>query len=141
MKKITFLSFFLLFTQLIYSQVWFEAGVKGMYGLTGFYNENIINANDHNYQLNTAFSYGGIFALNFGENHGVNIEGLFATHQQSFEFLDSGNTTRIGVEWKATDFYLMYRYYTEGGAFFELGPKLTSVGSVETIRRTRSTTS
>ena len=131
MQRITVLFAFLFCTQLVFSQVWFEAGGKAMYGLTGFYNENLVNANNYNYQLNTAFSYGGVFSMNFGEKHGVNLEGLLATHQQSFELLENGSATRLGVEWQATDFYLMYRFYTESGAFFELGPKLTSVRKVE----------
>lgn len=131
MRKITIVLFALLLYGNLSGQVWLELGGKAGFGLTGFFNDNLVNDAQHNFELNTAFSYGGVLGLNFGENHGLNLEALSITNQQNFEFLESGDQTRIGVEWKAIDVFLMYRFYSEGGAFFELGPKYTSVRSAE----------
>lgn len=131
MRKITTLLFVLMMFSVSHAQVWLELGGKAGFGLTGFFNDNLINDAQHNFELNTAFSFGGVLGLNFGDFHGVNLEALSITNQQSFEFLDLGDRTRIGVEWKAIDVFLMYRFYSQGGAFFELGPKYTSVRSVE----------
>lgn len=131
MRKITCILFALMMFSTLKAQVWLELGGKAGFGLTGFLNDNLINDARHNYELNTAFSFGGVLGLNFGEYHGLNLEALSITNQQNFEFLDLGDKTRMGVEWKAIDVFLMYRFYAQGGAFFELGPKYTSVRSVE----------
>lgn len=131
MRIITTLLFALTLFSNLGAQVWLELGGKAAFGLTGFFNDNLDNDAQHNFELNTAFSYGGILGLNFGENHGLNLEALSITNQQTYEFLEIGDQTRIGVEWKAIDVYLMYRFYSQSGAFFELGPKYTSVRSTE----------
>ena len=132
MRKITIvLIVFLMFSEITSGQVWLELGGKAGFGLTGFFNKNLVDDPQHNFELNTAFSAGGILGLNFGDYHGINLEAISITNQQNYDFLDMGDQTRIGIEWKAIDVFLMYRFYSEGGAFFELGPKYTSVRSVE----------
>ncbi len=115
------------------AQVWLEAGGKMMYGLTGFYNENIINDRNHDFRLNTAISAGGVLGLNLGDHHGLNVEGIFTRHQQDMTFQDDFTTTptRNEVQWQTFDLYLLYRLYTGNGPFLEGGAKFSSVQEVE----------
>jgi hypothetical protein len=130
MQKIILLSLLLLPT-FTYSQVWFEIGPKATYGLTGFYNSNIVGDDNHDYQLSGAFSYGGALGINFDESHGINLEGLLTANRQTLTFRDPivGPTDAIW-EWDVVDAYLLYRYYTNGGAYFEIGPRASFVSSV-----------
>ena len=114
------------------SQVWLELGAKGMMGMTGFYNKNIVDDSRHDSQFGLGLSVGGVAALNFGDYHGLNFEVLSATHHQSMSFRgDDGLNNTVNIEWKSTDMYLMYRWYRNNGAFLEVGPKITYVNEVQ----------
>ncbi len=127
-KNATLAAVLLLFSTAIQAQVWLELGAKGMMGFTGFRNKNISNDSRHDSQLGLATSIGAVAAINIGEYHGLNIEGLGATHHQSFTFRDDGGTSNaINMEWKSTDLYFLYRWYRDNGAFLELGPKVTYI--------------
>ncbi|GJM32366.1 MAG: hypothetical protein DHS20C18_13670 [Saprospiraceae bacterium] len=134
MKKANLL--ILLFSCVTFSlsaQLWLEVGGKAMFGLTGYLNSNIANDNSHEYKLNTALTYGGVVGLNIGDHSGINIEALFTKHQQDITFLDNlvGENFVNSLEWDALDLYLLYRFYTNGGAFFELGPKMTAIREID----------
>lgn len=115
------------------AQVWLEAGGKMMYGITGLYNDNIINDANHSFRLNTAISAGGVIGLNIGDHHGLNIEGIVTKHQQDMTFQDDFTTTptRNEIQWNTFDIYVLYRYYTGSGPFLEAGPKFSNVREIE----------
>ncbi len=123
MKK-TFLLLSLLFLgSQAKSQVWLELVGRGMYGLRGFYNQTIIDDRNHNYHLSTAPAFGGGLGLNLGDMHGINLEALWATNRQSFDFDDGNNTLLTNkIEWKTLEAVLLYRLYT-GASYLEIGPK------------------
>ncbi|MCO6492259.1 MAG: hypothetical protein J5I98_27825 [Phaeodactylibacter sp.] len=114
------------------AQVWLELGAKGMMGMTGFYNKNIVDDSRHDTQFGLGLSVGGVAAINFGENHGLNFEVLSATHHQSMSYRgDDGINNTVNIEWKSTDAYLMYRWYRNNGAFVEVGPKITYINEAQ----------
>ncbi len=115
----------------LHAQLWLEIGGKASYGLTGYYNQNILNDRQHDFSLNAGLSYGGVIGLNIGDYHGINVEGLLATHQQNVSFKNELLDLNNSLQWETLDLYLMYRYYSEGGAYFELGPKLSKIKQVE----------
>ena len=133
MKKILILLLTLSgYCSAVNSQVWLELGVKGMMGMTGFYNKNIVDDSRHDSQFGLGLSVGGVAAINIGDYHGINIEVLSATHHQSMSFRgDDGINNTINIEWKSTDAYFMYRWYRDNGAFLEVGPKITYVNEVQ----------
>lgn len=113
------------------AQVWFELGPRVNYGLTGFYNSNIIGDDAHDYQLSGGLSYGGVLGINFGENNGLNLEGLLTTNKQKVSFRDPVlGPFDASWEWETIDILVLYRYYTDGGAYFEVGPKASIVNSI-----------
>lgn len=111
------------------SQVWFEAGAKVTYGMKGFYNDNIFNDRGHQYQFGTGLAYGAVVCVNFADKHGINIEGLLASNEQTFEYIGGQDKVDSQLEWKTLDLYLLYRVYSNS-AFIEIGPKLSSVNSI-----------
>lgn len=133
MRKIfSVLSLFLGLYSMGNAQVWLELGAKGMMGMTGFYNKNIVADSRHDSQFGLGLSVGGVAALNFGEYHGLNFEILSATHHQSMSFRsDDGASNTINIEWQSVDAYLMYRWYRDNGAFVEAGPKITYINEVQ----------
>ncbi len=114
------------------AQVWLELGAKGMMGLTGFYNKNIVDDPRHDSQFGLGLSVGGMAALNFGEHHGLNIEVLSATHHQAMSYRGDDDVNKtINIEWKGVDTYFMYRWYRDNGAFLEIGPKITYINDAQ----------
>ena len=113
------------------AQLWLEIGGKANYGLTGYYNKNIINDRQHDFSLNGGLAYGGVIGLNIGDYHGFNIEGLKATSQQKLSYRDLLADIDNVLQWETFDLYFLYRYYSESGAYFEIGPKLSKVKLVE----------
>lgn len=120
---------FILSHQLSYAQGWVDVGVKVMYGLTGFYNNNIIKDAQHSYNLMGAPSYGGVIGLNLGSAHVLNLEGLFLNNRQKLDFRDNDEKFINEVKWNNLDLYLLYRHYTGNGTHFEIGPKFSLVRS------------
>lgn len=127
MMRFTLLFTLLLSTCTVFSQTWLEIGGKAMYGLTGFYNTNLVNDREHSYQMQSGLAYGGVVSINFADRHGINVEGLLSENKQQFTLLTPKTITN--VEWDNLDLYLLYRAYS-GGGFFEIGPKISMVNSV-----------
>ena len=119
-------------TLTISAQVWLEAGGKMMYGLTGFYNQNILDDTDHDFRLNTSLSAGLLLGINFGDFHGINVEGVFTQNQQDMTFADDFilESTRNDIQWRTFDLYALYRFYSRSGPFLEIGPKLNLVSKM-----------
>ena len=132
MRTSTLIAFFLFSFVFVHGQVWIELGGKASYGLTGYYNSNIADDNSQEYQLQGALSYGGVLGLNFGENHGLNVEALLLKNEQTVNFLDILELRQANtLIWETLDFFLLYRFYTERGAYVEVGPKFSMVQTVE----------
>ncbi len=129
MKKVltTSIMVFLFFSA--QSQVWFEVGGKAMYGMKGFYNDNIFNDRGHQYQFGSGLAYGGVLCINIADKNGFNIEGLLAKNEQKFEYIANNDKITNDLNWKTLDLYLLYRHYSNS-AFIELGPKYSKLNSI-----------
>ena len=132
MKRAGIFILFLCITFTASSQVWFEVGAKGMYGMKGFYNDNIINDRDHGFKIGTGLSYGAMVNVNFADKHGFTIEGILANYEQKFKYESSLFDVNSQVNWETIEGYLMYRIYNNS-SFLEIGPKLSIVKSVEQL--------
>lgn len=126
-------AFFLLLKISADAQVWIEAGGKAGLHANGFINSNILNDNQHDYNLNMALTLGPTIGINFGDYHGLQFELLFAKNQQEMNFRGdtTGESTRNAVTWRTTEVNLLYRFYSEKGAYLELGPKIGLVQDVK----------
>lgn len=130
-KKILLAALFLTAYTMASSQGWLELGVKVMYGLNGFYNQNLAQDDQHSYYLHGAPSFGGVIGLNLGHSSVLNIEGLLLNNRQKLDFRENGGKTDNLTEWKNLDLYMVYRHYTNNGSHFEIGPKWSLVRSLE----------
>lgn len=127
-----FLAFFLLLNLHAGAQIWIEAGAKAGLHANGFLNDNILNDNQHDYSLNMALALGPTMSLNFGDYHGLQLDLLFARNQQELTFRgDSVSAVRSAVNWHTTEINLLYRFYTEKGAYLEIGPKAAFLSNVK----------
>ncbi len=125
MKKF-FLSFALLFaTYFTYAQI--EVGVTGGYGTTWLLNKSISDSPDIDYKPSFAGYYGLQGTLFINNQIGFGLELNFATIKQGYEAQDNGDftaTERI----KFTEIPLLLKLKSEGGFYFEVGPKFSIVG-------------
>ncbi len=134
MQKILLLSLALL-TQALPSsaQLWLELGARAGFHFNGMFNDNIASDPQHDYSLGHALASGLVAGINIGDYHGINAEVIFANNQQQFSFRgDSASTGSITnkINWKTTELNLLYRYYSDFGAYVEIGPKIAYIRQV-----------
>jgi len=125
-KTILTLSTFTIMTT-SFAQNWLDLGVKGGYGLTLLFNQNMFDDGSFNHQLSTGYTFGGKLGYNFGENHEVTFDVMSSGFSQKFKFniVDSTSGSspeyRSAISFKALDLLLMYRN-NNSGRYFEIGP-------------------
>lgn len=118
----------LLHTLFVSAQTWFEIGPRAGINVNGYYNGNIANDDAHDFTLEKALSYGLTAGLNFGDNHGINVEWMFADNIQQITYYgDSTGNVINKLKWKTREINVLYRLYTYGGAYVELGPQFSHV--------------
>ena len=130
MKKIVFILFFSLVAKSASAQFWMEAGIKGATGATLLYNKNILDDGDASYKIKSDFAVGPRVAFNFGDHHGVSVEGLFSQSKAYYAGQNGTQVTALNYTWRNIDAYTMYRYYYER-SFIEIGPKMSFLNKME----------
>ena len=138
MKKLhlLYVLIFLASLQKTSAQVWFDIGAKGAWGLTSLYNKNVSDDRLYKYKLNTGYRYGGKLGINFGDHHGIALEGLFANNNQKWEYSTTAKNPngvdtlfRNSLNWKSLDMYVLYRYMNDR-AFIEIGPRFSKINKI-----------
>jgi len=109
------------------SQWWFDAGVKGSYGPTMMYDQNVFDDGDYKHKISTGTSFGGRLGVNYGYHVGLSLEYAGATSNQDFEY--DGDLYN-SFKWKTNDISTLFRY-SGNGAYVELGAKFSNVKEVE----------
>lgn len=124
--------FLLFFCHLSKAQAWLELGPKVSYGLTGYYNSSVASDDRVEYQLQAAIAYGGTVGINFDDFGGFNLEALLTQNEQTVNFLDIvGTRVDNNLSWETLDLLLLYRFYSDKGGYFELGPKMSIIQGLE----------
>lgn len=110
--------------------VWFDAGLKAQYGASGFYSGAIEKATGYNHELGltSGFGYGGKLGINWQYN-GLSLEAFYNKSRQDVEVTNAGESG-YAYEWKAMDFYALYRNAKNLG-YFELGPKVSLLRNMD----------
>lgn len=103
--------------------VWFDAGVKGMYGGSSLLNNAAIDHNDLDYYLTfgNSYSVGGKFGINRGYN-GLAVEVMYNNAKHKFEHTKGSFNPEM--QWESYDLYTLFRNAQNLG-FFEIGPKFS----------------
>jgi hypothetical protein len=131
MKK-QFVAIFILICSLnTYSQQWFEAGVKGGYGVSFLANSNLFNDHSFSPQISFGYMYGGKIGFNFNENHAITVDVTTGSIEQKYNYghlnPDSSKTIyNRSIGFDALNILLMYRKAGDGG-YFEIGPQLSTI--------------
>lgn len=131
MKKLFLLLFISCFFQKTFAQFWIEAGIKGATGATLLYNSNIFNDDRASSKIKSDFAIGPRIGLNFNDNHGLSIEGLYSQSRAYYAGKVAGNPNilPLNYDWNSIDAYVMYRYFYER-SFIEIGPKLSTLRGI-----------
>lgn len=120
-------------------ELWFDAGLKGSWGPTFLYNQNLVNDANYSQQISNGYSVGAKFGFNFGYIHGITFDAMYAQNKQLYNIKEGfASVDDLTVAWKTIDLYLLYRLYRTIN-YFELGPKysLTNIvrnNNVETTQ-------
>lgn len=108
-------------------QLWFDLGVKGAYGPTIMYDQNVFDRNDYKHKLTAGHSFGGRLGVNFGYHAGISLEYNLATSKQTFNFFEERDNT---FKWKHNDLAALFRW-SGNGAYVEAGGKYSIMNKVE----------
>lgn len=127
MKKITIAFSIFIFSQTLYSQTWFDIGLKGGYGPDFLANNNFYSDRYFSPKLSFGYMYGGKIGINFNEKHSVTIDVTSSSFDQSFNYslinADSSRTQyKRNLGFNAINVLLMYRK-TANVSYFEIGPQ------------------
>jgi hypothetical protein len=128
MKQLLTLLFMMTLAVSANSQWWFDAGVKGAYGPTMMYDQNVFDDGDYKHALSTGTSFGGRLGFNYGYHVGLSLEYGSATSNQEFNYQNQDPYNSF--KWKTNDFATLFRY-SGNGAYIEAGAKFSNVKSVE----------
>ncbi len=109
--------------------VWFDWGLKAQAGATGFFNSDISDHEDINYELNLTNGYalGAKLGINYDWG-GIAVEGMYFNGGQTLESL--GNEKAPEFKWSGVDAYLLYKSNKNLG-YFEIGPKVSFLTKME----------
>ncbi len=129
MKYFITLSFLVAMSYTAQSQWWFDAGVKGAFGPTLMYDDNVFDegATSYKHKLTTGHAFGARLGANYGYHVGVALEYSNATSRQDFVLNSDPYNT---FKWKHNDIVAVFRY-SGNGAYVELGGKLSNIAKVE----------
>ncbi len=120
----------LLANRMMYAQFWVEAGIKGATGTTLLYSSNTFSDAGVSYKLKNDFAIGPRIGLNFGDNNGVSLEGLFSRSRAYYAGKVNGTLKALNYQWQNIDTYVMYRYFYER-SFIEIGPKISLLNAMD----------
>lgn len=110
------------------SQWWFDAGVKGAYGPTMMYDQNVFDDGDYKHAISTGTSIGGRLGFNYGYHVGLSLEYAGSTSNQDFNYQNQDPFNSF--KWKHNDISALFRY-SGNGAYIEVGGKYSNVKEVE----------
>jgi len=111
-------------------ELWFDAGVKGSWGPSFLYNQNLVNDANFSQQISNGYSVGGKFGFNFGYIHGITIDAMYAQNKQYYNIKEGfSDVEELTVNWKSIDLYVLYRLYRTIN-YFEVGPKFSLMNIV-----------
>jgi hypothetical protein len=127
MKYLITLTFLMTLAISAHSQWWFDAGVKGAYGPTMMYDQNVFDDGDYKHKISTGTSLGGRLGFNYGYHVGLSLEYAGSTSNQEFEY--DGDLYN-SFKWKHNDISTLFRY-SGNGAYIEVGAKFSKIKEVE----------
>lgn len=113
---------------------WFDVGLKAMYGGGFFLNQAVSDSPDLDNSLafTNAYSFGGKFGINRGYN-GLAVEVMLHNMNSDNTIQLLGSDYQPQIDLSSLDLYLLFRNAANLG-FFELGPKISFVREVQTLR-------
>ncbi len=131
MKKITIAFSIFIFSQTLYSQTWFDIGLKGGYGPDFLANNNLYNDRYFSPKLSFGYMFGGKIGVNFNEKHAVTLDVTSSSFDQSFNYshlnIDSSRTQyKRSFGFNSLNILLMYRK-TANVSYFEIGPQYSMI--------------
>ncbi len=107
-------------------------GAKGGYGNTILINKNILNDDNINPDyVSPSYFYGGRLGVNIGYSFGVYGEYMKNTAVERYSInYNADESYDKELTYDATEIGLYFRYSSDLGGFFEIGPKFTTLNSV-----------
>ena len=124
----TLVLFGFLFTSVAsYSQLWFDAGLKGGIG-TGFLINKTLSSDDRlSVSPGMNYFYGGKFGINFGTEHSITFDVSYSNNSFNFlqtGLLDSKQSYKYTINYSTLTLAPLYRH-TNDAQYLEIGPEFS----------------
>ncbi|CAN5439377.1 hypothetical protein BH11BAC2_BH11BAC2_26380 [soil metagenome] len=124
-KRITLTAILLASVAITQAQT-FRAGIEGAYNSTWLFNKNISDAGE---SIDYKSTFGGQFGVsgvyNFKDVAGISFGLLFSSYNQKYSLKEqfTGDKTEAENKIKIIDIPVLFRYTSENGPYFEVGPQ------------------
>ncbi|MCF6364790.1 MAG: PorT family protein [Bacteroidales bacterium] len=118
---------------------WFSLAAKTGIGNSVLLNVDIIE--DGNVDLNyfsMSQSFGGRFTFTIGDNIGFGADLLFSKYNQKYTIINTNEVYDKDLAMKTLDILPFFRYTGNTGVYIEVGPKLSTIKSIEETNTTTS---
>lgn len=131
-KAVLVLALITMGTLQLQAQFWFDVSLKGGWGPTFLFHENIFDDASVKHKFSSGAMVGGKVGLNFGDRHAINLDVTLSKFNQSFNRTGVGSivsellTQSPNVSFSGLDFSLLYRKI-DRGRYLEIGPSMTMI--------------
>ncbi len=137
MKKIIIILALLIFSGNIFAQhrrgstiKWLSLSVKAGGGNSILYNKDYQTDKNVNLDVFTpSYFLGSRFTITVGDNIGFGAEGLYSKFGQNYDIAAGGASYTKKMDMKSTEILFFFRYTSEYGGYFEVGPKISMLKS------------
>jgi len=106
-------------------QTWIDVSFKAGIGPDLLVNLNVLEDVDVAHEFSVGNTLAGKFGVNFGDIHSINIEAASTRFRQQFDFRGEGLLGGQKMDFRATDFSLLYRKLYDG-RYLEIGPTIST---------------
>jgi hypothetical protein len=113
----------------MFSQTWFELGLKGGPATNFLVNSNMLDDQQFNHRLTGTYFYGAKVGINFGEHNGIAFHFGGTRVRQNFDnYYSTAPSSSTTITTSAHLFEIGALYHrTNGSGYFEVGPRLSMV--------------
>lgn len=118
------------------AQFWFDLSLKGGWGPTFLFHENIFDDASVKHKFSSGAMFGGKVGLNFGDRHAINLDVEMGKFSQKFTRTGDGSiltglvNTYPNVSYTGLNLSLLYRKI-DRGRYLEIGPSMVRISDDE----------
>lgn len=124
MRFLGFPILFFVFSFSVKAGSWLDVGIKGSFGIHQLHNQNVWENRAIVHMISYGNNFGGKIGLNLDIHHQFTLDVLYGNASQNYEINDETGAYNKKLNFTELNFPLLYRFNSQQGFYYELGPQL-----------------